>query len=61
MYMGEGGSKAIPVTGPGGPKGCEMSKSQHFLDNQLTDGDEVVSLMCRPPFTPRKIPGTHFC
>jgi hypothetical protein len=25
------------------------------------DGGEVVSLMRRPPFTPRKIPGTHFC
>jgi hypothetical protein len=32
----------------------------HFLDNRLTDGGEVVSLMRRPPFTPRKIPGTHF-
>jgi hypothetical protein len=32
-----------------------------FLDNRLTDCGEVVSLMRRPPFTPRKIPGTHFC
>jgi hypothetical protein len=31
-------------------------RSPHiFLDNQLTDGDEV-SLTRRPPFTPRKIP-----
>jgi hypothetical protein len=31
-----------------------------FLDNLLTDGG-AVSLMHWPPFTPRKIPGTHFC
>jgi hypothetical protein len=30
------------------------------LDNRLTDGGEAVGLMRRPPFTPRKIPGTHF-
>jgi hypothetical protein len=32
-----------------------------FLDNRLTDGGEVVSPTRRPPFTPKKIPGTHFC
>jgi hypothetical protein len=32
----------------------------HFLDSQLTHGCEVVSLMHQQPFTPRKIPGTHF-
>jgi hypothetical protein len=53
-------SISIPVTGCGGPYGCEMSRLPHFLDNRLTDG-EVVSLMHWPPFTPRKIPGTHFC
>jgi hypothetical protein len=31
------------------------------LDSRLTDGGKVVSLMRRPPFNPRKIPGTHFC
>jgi hypothetical protein len=35
--------------------------SHIFLDNRLTDGDEVVSLTRRPPFAPRKIPDTHFC
>jgi hypothetical protein len=30
------------------------------LDNRLTDGGKVVSLTRQPPFTPRKIPGTHF-
>jgi hypothetical protein len=40
--------KASPVTGRGGPSGCETSRLPHILDN-------------RPPFNPRKIPGTHFC
>jgi hypothetical protein len=53
--------KAIPVTGREGPYGCEMSKLPHFLDSQLTDGGEVVSPARQPPFTPRKVPGTHFC
>jgi hypothetical protein len=44
--------KAILVTSYGGP--C-------FLDNRLTDGGEVVKLTRRPPFTPTKIPDTHFC
>jgi hypothetical protein len=35
--------------------------SHIFLDNRLTDGGEVVSPTRRPPFTPSKIPGTHFC
>jgi hypothetical protein len=51
----------IPVTGRGGSYGCETSKLPHCLDNQLIDGGEVVSLKRRPPFTPRKVPGTHFC
>jgi hypothetical protein len=48
--------KTIPVTGREGREGG----FQYFLDNRLTDGGEVISLMRRPPFTPRKIPGTHF-
>jgi hypothetical protein len=36
-----------------------MSILPRFLDNRLTDGGEVVSLTRRPPFTPRKIRGTH--
>jgi hypothetical protein len=53
--------KAIPVTVREGPQGCETPRLPHFLDNRLTDGGEVVSRTRRPPFTPRKIPGTHFC
>jgi hypothetical protein len=49
--------KATPVTG----RGCDTSVVPHFLDNRLTDGAEVVNITRRPPFTPRKIPGTHFC
>jgi hypothetical protein len=54
-------SKAIPVTGRGGPYGCETSRLPHFPDNPLKDGGEVVSLTRRPPFTPSNIPGTYFC
>jgi hypothetical protein len=39
----------------------ETSRFPHFLENRLTDGGEVVGLNLRPPVTPRKIPGTHFC
>jgi hypothetical protein len=53
--------KAIPVTGREGPEDCETSRLPHFLDNRFTDRGEVVSLKRRPPFTPGKIPGAHFC
>jgi hypothetical protein len=46
--------KAIPVTGPWGPYGYETSRLPHFLDNRLTDGGEVVSLMRRPAFIPQE-------
>jgi hypothetical protein len=52
--------KIIPVTGRGGPYGCETSMLPHFLANRLTDGGEAVNLM-RLPLQPRKVPGTHFC
>jgi hypothetical protein len=56
-----GKGKAIPVKGREVPYGFETSRLPHFLDNRFTDGIEVVSLTCRPPFTRRKIPRTHFC
>jgi hypothetical protein len=45
--------------GRGGPQDCETSRLPHFLDNRFIDGGEVS--LTAPPFTPRKIPGTHFC
>jgi hypothetical protein len=54
-------STAVPVTGRAGPEGYETSRFPHFLGNRLTDDGEVVSLRRPPPFTRRKIPGTHFC
>jgi hypothetical protein len=47
-------SKAIPVTGRGGPYSCETSRLQHFLENRLTDVGEVVRLTRRPPLTPQE-------
>jgi hypothetical protein len=32
-----------------------------FSDIRLIDGGKVVNPTPRPLFTPRKIPGTHFC
>jgi hypothetical protein len=46
--------KPIPVTGRGGPQGCETSRLPHFIGNRLRDGGEVVSLKRRPPFTPQE-------
>jgi hypothetical protein len=46
--------KALPVTGCGGLQGCEVSKITHFLDIQLTDGSEVVSLIPQLCFTSQK-------
>jgi hypothetical protein len=43
--------KAIPVTGRGGPYGCDTSRLPHLLDSRLTDGGEVVSLTGRTPCT----------
>jgi hypothetical protein len=53
--------KAVPVTGRGGPQGCEMLRFPHSLDldNRLTDGGEA-SLTHRLPLTPRTFPGNSF-
>jgi hypothetical protein len=44
----------IPVTGRGGPYGCETSRLPHFLHSRFTDGGKVVRLTRRPPFTPQE-------
>jgi hypothetical protein len=53
--------KGIPVPDQGGLQGCETSRSPQFVENRLIDGGKVISPTRRPPFIPRKIPGTHFC
>jgi hypothetical protein len=50
-YMGGKKGEAIPVTGRGGPQGCETSRPPYFLDNRLTDGGKVASPTRRPSFT----------
>jgi hypothetical protein len=39
----------------------DIEASTFSLDNRFTDDGEAVILPRRTPFTPRKIPGTHFC
>jgi hypothetical protein len=46
---------------PWRPLGLREVEVPTFSDIRLIDGGKVVSPMCRPLFTPRKIPGTHFC
>jgi hypothetical protein len=50
MSMYEKERRALPVTGRGGPQVCETSRLPHFVNNRLTDGNEVVSRMRRPSF-----------
>jgi hypothetical protein len=54
FFFRVGKNKAIPVTGHGGPWGCEALRVSYLLDSRLTDGGKVVSLMCQPPFTPQE-------
>jgi hypothetical protein len=42
------------VTGRGGLYGSEMPRIPHYLDNQLTNDSEVVSLTRRPRSTLQK-------
>jgi hypothetical protein len=53
--------KAISIKGHGKPRGCETSRLPHFLDIQVTDGDEFVSINRQSHFTFRKTPGIDFC
>jgi hypothetical protein len=53
-------SKTNADTGRGGPWGYDTSRIPYFLNNRLTDSGEVVSVTCRPRFTPRKILGYSF-
>jgi hypothetical protein len=53
--------KAIPVTHRERPYDCEMAWLSHYLENQLTDGGEVVIPTRWQHFTHWNIPGTVFC
>jgi hypothetical protein len=46
---------------PRRPLGFPEVEVPTFSDIRLTEGGKVVSPTRRPLFTPRKIPGTHFC
>jgi hypothetical protein len=41
--------------------GLREVEAPTFSDIRLIDGGKFVSPTRRPLFTPRKIPGTHFC
>jgi hypothetical protein len=53
IYISKKVSKAISVTGLGGPQGCERLRLPHYLDKRLIDGGKVVSPTRRPHFNPR--------
>jgi hypothetical protein len=46
---------------PWRPLELQEVEAPTFSDIRLTDGGKVVNPMRRPLFTPKKIPGTHFC
>jgi hypothetical protein len=52
MDKGKKKGKDIPVTGHGGPLGCERLRLPHYLDKRLIDGGKVVSPTRQPHFTP---------
>jgi hypothetical protein len=51
----------LSLSRPWRPLGLRDVESPTFSDIRLTDGGKVVSPTRWPLFTPRKIPGTHFC
>jgi hypothetical protein len=53
-------NKAISVAGHGGLYGRETSKLPHSSDNRFAGGGKV-NFTRLSHFTPREIPGTHFC
>jgi hypothetical protein len=53
--------KKFSVYRPWRPLGLRQVEAPTFSDIRLIDGGKVVRPTRRPLFTPRKIPGTHFC
>jgi hypothetical protein len=56
-----GGKAKLSLYRPWRPLGLPEFEAPQFSDIRLIDGSKFVSPMRRPLFTPRKIPGTHFC
>ena len=57
-FLEEG--KEVPLQALSGPEGSRKLRFPNFMTT-AQDGDEVVSLMHRPPLPPGNTPGTHFC
>jgi len=55
-YLG----KAVPLQAWSGPEGSSKLRFPDFMTT-AQDGDNVVSLMHRPPLPPGNTPGSHFC
>jgi hypothetical protein len=51
----------VSLYSPSRPIGLREVEARTFSGIRLRDGGKVVSPTRRPLFTPRKIPGTHFC
>ena len=52
--------KAVPLQAWSGPEGSRKLRFPDFMTS-ARDGGKVVSLRHRPPLSPGKTPGTHFC
>jgi len=52
--------KAVPLQAWSGPEGSRKSRFPDFMTTAQNSG-KVVSLTHRPPLSPGKTPGTHFC
>jgi hypothetical protein len=55
------GKVMLSLYRPWRPLGLWEVKAPTLSDILLTDGGKDVSPTRQPLFTPRKIPGTHFC
>jgi hypothetical protein len=61
LLLGMKVSKVGSLYRPWRPLGLREVEAPIFSDIRLTDGGKVVSPTRRLLFTPRKIPGAHFC
>jgi hypothetical protein len=52
---------ALSLYRPWWSLGLREVEAPTFSDIRITDGGRVVSPKRWPLFTPRKVPGTHFC